>query len=137
MDCAAFFEAARAELGEIVAEPGQQTVGQQCVYEFYHPRVREHLGTEGLATSFNRSGAVWMPTGRQFAATLRVPERYGEAVSEALSPAPLSFDQTDHRGVAAPDGEMLTMLHFSHRTGEVSGDDLRATLSALGTAVAV
>ncbi|MXR52819.1 hypothetical protein GRX03_14540 [Halovenus sp. WSH3] len=137
MDCAAFFEAAGGQLGETVAEPSQQTAGGQCVYEFYHPRVRDHLGTEGLATSFNRSGVVWVPTGRQFAVTLRVPERYGEAVEEALDPAPLAFERTDHRGVSAPDGEMLTVLHFSLRSGGVSEEDVRGTLSALGTAAAV
>jgi hypothetical protein len=135
MDCSAFFETATDALGEAAVDPSRTSVGGQCVLEFYHPAVVSALGSDGLATSFNRSGVVWAPRGQQFAVQLRVPDTHDEAVREALASAPLSFDRTDHRGVSGPDGDLVTVLHFGLRTGEVDPVTVEATLAAVGEAL--
>lgn len=137
MDCTAFFETATAELAELAGDPTRSTPGGQCVYEFYHPRIQERFGDQGLATSFNRSGVVWSPVGRQLGVKIRVPDAHGDAVADALADAPLEFEQTDHRGAAAPDGEMVTVLHFAARASDVSTDATAATLAAVAAALAV
>jgi hypothetical protein len=136
MDCAAFFAAAEETL-ESAEDPKETTVGGQCVYEFYHPRVVAALGTDGLATRFNRSGVVWAPPARRFAAEIRVPDTHDDAVAAALGAAPLPFERTDHRGVSGPDGDVVTVLHFTTRQMDVSDDTLAATLSAVAEALAV
>lgn len=137
MDCAAFFEAVEARLADGYEEPSETVVGDQCVVEFYHPRVVERLGTDSLVGRFNRSGLVWAPRGDRLGVKLRVPGSHGEAVADALAGAPFPFEETDHRVVGAPDGEMVTVLHFSVRTGPVSDAELEATLEAVAAALAV
>jgi hypothetical protein len=136
MDCSDFFEAADAAL-TAAADPTRTETGGQCVYEFYHPRVVAALGTDGLAARFNRSGVVWAPPARRFAAELRVPDAHDDAVAAALSAAPLSFERTDHRGVSGPGGDVVTVLHFTTRAADVDADALDATLSAVADALAV
>ena len=137
MDCAAFFEAVGTRLGDRYAEPTETTVGDQCVVEFYHPRVVERLGTDSLVGRFNRSGLVWAPRGDRLGVKLRVPDPHGGPVADALAVAPFPFEETDHRVVGAPDGEMVTVLHYSLRTGPVSEADLEATLDAVADALDV
>jgi hypothetical protein len=137
MDCPAFFEVATDELGARAAEVTRATVGGQCVFEFYHPAVVATLGTDGLATSFNRSGVVWVPAARRLGVQVRVPDDRDQAVSSVLRDAPLAFDRTDHRGVSGPDGDVVTIVHFAARVEAVDDDALRGTLATLGAALAV
>lgn len=55
----------------------------------------------------------------------------------ALASAPFEFERTDHRGVGAPDGEMVSILHYSLRTANVSREELDATLAAVAEAPVV
>lgn len=137
MDCETFFQAVDETVGESAADPSRTTTAQQCVFECFHPRVVERLGTDGLATRFNRSGIVWAPTGRRLGVQIRVPAAQDAAVQDALEDAPLSFERTDHRGVSAPDGEMVSILHFSARTDGVSEPTVRETLRAVAAAFRV
>ena len=137
MDCAAFFEAVEGRLSGRHAEPTETVVGDQCVAEFYHPRVVERLGTDSLVGRFNRSGLVWATRGDRLGVKIRITDPHGEAVADALAGAPFPFEETDHRVVGAPDGEMVTVLHYSVRTGPVSREDLEATLDAVADALAV
>lgn len=135
--CRTFFEMVETSLGGRYDRPTRREPGGQCVVDFFHPRAVERLGTEGLATRFNRSGLVWAPPADRLAVQLRVPAAHDEAVTAALADAPVAFERTDHRGVAASDGEVVTMLHYSVRTGPVARDDLVATLDAVGAALVV
>lgn len=137
MDCEAFFGAVEARLSGRCEEPTETPAGDQCIVEFYHPRVVERLGIDTLVGRFNRSGLVWAPRGDRLGVKLRVPDPHGETVADALVGAPLAFEETDHRVVGAPDGEMVTVLHFSMRTGPVSEADLEATLDAVAAALGV
>lgn len=137
MDCESFFEAVSAVLGSLAHDPSQTAVGDQCVVEFYHPRVVDRLGTDSLVTRFNRSGLVWAPRGERLGVKIRVTDPHRDAVVDALAAAPYPFEETDHRVVGAPDGEMVTMLHFSLRTGPVSRSAFEDTLDAIAAALAV
>lgn len=137
MDCAAFFEAAETALADDASEPTRTTTADQCVYDFYHPRAVETFGTDGLVTRFNRSGVVWAPPARRLAVQLRVPAPHGDAVRAALADSPHAFERTDHRGVATPDGEMVTVLHFTVKATDVTDADLTGTLDAVATALSV
>ena len=137
MDCPAFFDAAEARLAERAVEPSRTAVGDQCVFEFYHPRVVERLGAGSLVTRFNRSGVVWAPRADHLKVKLRVTDPHRDAVVDALAASPFSFHETDHRVVGAPDGEMVTVLHYSMSTDGVSRADLDATIDALAGALAV
>jgi hypothetical protein len=137
MDCASFFETVADRLGSHAADPTETVVGDQCVVEFYHPRVVERLGTDSLVTRFNRSGLVWAPRGDRLGVKIRVTDPHRDAVTAALAAAPFSFEETDHRVVGAPDGEMVTILHYSVRTGPVSEADLHSTLDAVAAALAI
>lgn len=137
MDCAAFFEAVSERLSGRYEEPTETTVGDQCVVEFYHPRVIERLGADSLVARFNRSGLVWAPRGDRLGVKLRITDPHREAVVDALAGAPFPFEESDHRVVGAPDGEMVTILHYALRTGPVSRDDFEATLAAVADALAV
>ena len=137
MDCATFFDLLDERLGDRHHEPSRTTVGDQCVVEFYHPRVVERLGTGSLVTRFNRSGVVWAPLADHLKVKLRVTDPHRDAVVEALDRAPFAFAETDHRVVGAPDGEMVTVLHYSMSTDGVSRAEVEATLDAVGAALAV
>lgn len=137
MDCAAFFELVADRLGDHSVEPTRTATGGQCVVDFFHPRTEERLGTDGLATRFNRSGVVWVPDADRLGVRLRVPATHGDAIAEALAGAPFPFDRTDHRGVVTPDGEVVTVLHVSLRTDDVARGDLEATLDAVARALSV
>lgn len=137
MDCEAFLEAVEARLPDAAVDPTSTVVGDQCVVEFYHPRVVERLGDNSLVARFNRSGLVWVPRGARLGVKIRVTDPYRDAVAGALAAAPFAFEETDHRVVGAPDGEMVTMLHFSVRTGPVSTAELASTLDAVGAALTV
>ena len=137
MDCQGFFEAVEERLSGRYEDPTQAAVGNQCVVEFYHPRVVERMGTDSLVTRFNRSGLVWAPRADRLGVKLRVNDAHGEAVTDALAGSPFPFEESDHRVVSAPDGEMLTIVHYSLRTEIPSGDDLAATLDAVAGALAV
>jgi len=137
MDCEAFVGAVEARLPGSAGDPTSTVVGDQCVVEFYHPRVVERLGDGSLVARFNRSGLVWAPRGDRLGVKLRVTDPHGDAVADALAAAPFAFEETDHRVVGAPDGEMVTVLHFSLRTGPVRPAELEATLDAVGRALAV
>jgi len=137
MDCAAFFEAVEGRLSAHAVDPGTTVVGDQCVVEFYHPRVVERLGADGLAARFNRSGVVWAPRADHLKVKLRIPDPHRDAVAEALSAAPFPFEETDRRVVVAPDGGTVTMLHYSVSTDGVSRSDLETTLDAVARALAV
>jgi len=137
MDCAAFFEAVDERLSGRYADPTQTVVGNQCIVEFYHPRVVERMGSDSLVTRFNRSGLVWAPGGDRLGVKLRVTDAYGEAVTEALAGSPFPFEESDHRVVSAPDGEMMTIVHYSLRTEVPTDADLTATLDAVADALAV
>ena len=137
MDCQGFFEAVEERLSDRYADPTRTVVGDQCVVEFFHPRVVERLGADSLVTRFNRSGAVWAPRADHLKIKLRVTDPHRDAVVEALAAAPLAFDETDHRVVGAPDGEMVTVLHYGTSTDEVSRADLEGTLDAVAAALAV
>lgn len=137
MDCEAFFETVRARLSARYEDPTETAVGDQCVVEFYHPRVVERLGIDSLVTRFNRSGLVWAPRADRLGVKLRITDPHGEAVADALGAAPFPFEESDHRVVGAPDGEMVTVRHYSLRTGPVPRDDLVSTLDAVAEALAV
>lgn len=137
MDCPAFFEAVETRLSGRYEEPTETVVGDQCVVEFYHPRVVERLGTDSLVGRFNRSGLVWAPRGDRLGVKLRVPDPHGGAVADALAGAPFPFEETDHRVVGAPDGEMVTVLHYSLRTGPISREEFETTLDAVAAALEV
>lgn len=137
MDCASFFETVSERLGAHAEDPSETVVGDQCVVEFYHPRVVERLGTDSLVTRFNRSGLVWATRGDRLGVKIRVPDPHRDAVADALEAAPYPFEEIDHRVVGAPDGEMVTVLHYSVRTGPVSESDLVATLDAVAAALDV
>jgi hypothetical protein len=109
----------------------------QCVVDFFHPRIVERLGSDGLAVRFNRSGVVWAPSGGHFGAELRVPAGHDEAVRAALADAPVPFERSDHRGVGAPDGELVTVLHYSGRASDVSVTCRDETLDAVAAALDV
>lgn len=136
MACESFFQTVADRLGSHATDPTETVVGDQCVVEFYHPRVVDRLGTDSLVTRFNRSGLVWAPRGDRLGVKIRVIDSHRDAVREALEAAPVSFEETDHRVVGAPDGEMVTILHYSVRTGPVSEVDLEATLDAVAAALA-
>lgn len=136
MDCESFFESVADRLGSHATDPTETVVGDQCVVEFYHPRVVDRLGTDSLVTRFNRSGLVWAPRGDRLGVKIRVTDPHRDAVIEALEAAPFPFEETDHRVVGAPDGEMVTILHYSVRTGPVSEADLQSTLDAVAVALA-
>jgi hypothetical protein len=137
MDCPAFFDAVEERLSGRYEDPTQTAVGNQCVVEFYHPRIVERMGTNSLVTRFNRSGLVWAPRVDRVGARLRVTDEHGEAVTAALARSPFPFEESDHRVVSAPDGKMATILHYSLRTEVASRDDLEATLDAVADALAV
>ena len=137
MDCQGFFEAVETRLADRYEEPTRTVVGDQCVVEFFHPRVVERLGTGSLVTRFNRSGVVWAPRADHLKIKLRVTDPHRDAVVDALAVAPFSFDETDHRVVGAPDGEMVTILHYGVSTDGVSRAELEATLDAVAEALAV
>jgi|GEM_PF-6371712 len=137
MDCESFFETVTAALDSVAEDPSQTVVGDQCVVEFYHPRVVDRLGTDSLVTRFNRSGLVWAPRGERLGVKIRVTDLHRDAVVDALATAPYPFEETDHRVVGAPDGEMVTMLHFSLRTGPVSQSAFEETIEAIAAALAV
>ena len=137
MDCAAFFEAVDARLGEWAEAPNRTTVGEQCVVEFYHPRTVARLGDGSLVARFNRSGVVWAPRADHLKVKLRVPAAHRAGVVAALAAVPFPVDETDHRIVGAPDGEMVTVLHFSISTDGVTPDEVGTTLDALAAALAI
>jgi len=137
MDCDAFFELVEERLSGGYEDPTRTVVGDQCVVEFYHPRVVERLGTHSLVTRFNRSGVVWAPRADHLKVKLRVPDPYGEAVVDALAAAPFPFSESDHRVVSATGGQMVTVLHYGMSTDEVAREDLDATLDAVAEALAV
>jgi hypothetical protein len=137
MTCESFFAAVDRVLGDRYRAPSSTATGGQCVVDFFHPRIVERLGTDGLAVRFNRSGVVWAAAGRHVGAELRIPAAHDDAVRAALAPAPLPFERSDHRGVAAPDGEMVTVLHYTARAAGVSVADRDATLEAVGAALEV
>lgn len=136
MDCQSFFATVEHYLGDRCERPTRLTPGRQCVYEFFHPRIPDALGTDGVAATFNRSGVVWAPPEDRLGVRLRVPESHGDAVSDALAGAPLSFERTDHRGVVRA-GEVVTVLHYAVSATDVSPEVLEATLSTLADALAV
>lgn len=137
MDCPEFFAVVEATLADRCERPTRSTPGDQCVFEFFHPRVADRLGTDGLATRFNRSGVVWAPRRDRLAVQVRVPAAHDDAVSTALAAAPFAVERTDHRRVSAPGGEVVAMLHYSIRASDVSPDAFDATLSAVAVALAV
>lgn len=136
VDCEAFFERVETHLGGRYERPDRTTSGGQCVVDFFHPRTLDAFG-DGLAGSFNRSGVVWVPAAARLGVQLRVPEAHGDAVAGALAGAPFAFDRTDHRGVSRPDGEMVTVLHFSTRASGASPAAVDRTLAAVGAALSV
>lgn len=136
MDCETFFATVDAHLGTHWEQPTRTATGDQCVVDFFHPRVIERFGAEGLGTQFNRSGIVWVPRAERLSVQLRVPETHAGAVTEALAGTPLSVDRTDHRGVPV-DGTVVTVLHYAMQATGVSRDTLDETLSALAVALSV
>jgi hypothetical protein len=137
MDCEDFFDAVDRRLTGRYREPTRTTAGTQCVVDFFHPRIVARFGTDGLATRFNRSGVVWAPAGARLGVELRVPATHEAAVAAALADAPFAFDCTDHRGVTAPGGETVTVLHFTAREADVDRTARDATLDAVADALAV
>lgn len=106
MDCEAFFRAVERHLGGRYERPTRTTSGGQCVVDFFHPRIAERFGADGVGTQFNRSGVVWVPAADRLGVQLRAPAAHDGAVADALAVAPVAFDRTDHRGVPAPDGPL-------------------------------
>jgi hypothetical protein len=137
MECESTFDAVESHLGEWWVRPTTTTAHGQCVVDFFHPRTVERLGEDGLVTAFNRSGVVWAPSGRLLRIQLRVPETFDEAVRNALAAAPFPADRTDHRGASAPDGEMVSLLHYTIRGTGVTDDAFDATLAAVADALRV
>lgn len=137
MECDEFFALVEQRLSERYLEPTTTETGGQCVVEFFHPRVVERFGSDGLVTRFNRSGLVWAPPVDRLGAKLRVTDAVDGAVADALGRAPFPLERRDNRVVGAPDGEMVTILHFSTRTGPVSRADLETTLEAIADALSV
>lgn len=137
MDCKRFFAAVETHLGDRAGEGSRTETGGQCVVDFFHPRIVERFGTAGVQSQFNRSGVVWAPAVSRLGIQLRIPAEHDDAVGEALADAPLTFDRTDHRGVSAPEGEMVTVVHYSARASDVDGGTLDATLAAVAVALAV
>lgn len=137
MDCERFFEAVDAHFGDRAAEVGRTETAGQCVVDFFHPRIVGRFGTTGVQSQFNRSGVVWVPPVDRVRIQLRIPAAHDDAVTDALADAPLPFERTDHRGVSAPDGEMVTVLHYSADASDVSENALDATLAAVATALVV
>lgn len=136
MDCEQFFAAVDAHL-DTAGGVSRTETGGQCVVDFFHPRIVDRFGTTGVQSQFNRSGVVWVPPVDRLGVQLRVPAAHEDAVEEALADAPLAFERIDHRGVSAPGGEMVTVLHYSAGASGVSGDTLDATVAAVGTALRV
>mgnify|MGYP000563184336 CR=1 FL=1 len=137
MDCDAFFDRVEDRLGGAVERSTRTRTSHQCVFDFFHPRTTERLGADGLVTAFNRSGVVWAPPARRLGVQLRVPAAVEESVARALAAAPFPAERTDHRGAAAPDGEMVSLVHFAVRASDVTDDQLTATLDAVADAVRI
>jgi hypothetical protein len=137
MECEPTFDAVEGHLDGLWVRPTTTTAHGQCVVDFFHPRTVERLGADGLVTAFNRSGVVWAPSGRLLRVQLRVPEAFDEAVLAALAAAPFPADRTDHRGAAAPDGEMVSLLHYTVRGTAVTDGAFDATLAAVADALRV
>jgi len=137
MDCERFFRIVDAQFGAHYVEPIRTESGGQCVVDFFHPRVVDRFGTAGVGTQFNRSGVVWVSEAGRLAIQLRVPEESDDAVRAALADAPLAVERTDHRGVATPDGEIVTVVHYSVGVDGVTVEELETTLSTVAGALAV
>jgi hypothetical protein len=136
MDCTAFFGLVDEVVGDLLVRPRWTETGGQCVVDFFHPRTAARLGDDSLVTAFNRSGVVWAGPARRLGVQLRIPAADEKRVAPALAAAPFPAERTDRRGASAPDGEMVTLVHYSIRTADVTDGELRATLDAIGAALA-
>jgi hypothetical protein len=137
MNCDSTFETVEDHLGDLWVRPTTTTAHAQCVVDFFHPRTVERLGDDGVVTAFNRSGVVWAPPGRRLGIQLRVPDDFDAEVRSALDAAPFPVSKTDHRGASAPDGEMVSLLHYAIRATDVADEAFDATLAAVADALRV
>ncbi|MFB6187033.1 MAG: hypothetical protein ABEI86_09240 [Halobacteriaceae archaeon] len=135
MECQEFFTKIENTIESQGIDTSRATPGTQCVFEFYHPKIVDIFGPDGLATQFNRSGIVWIPDDHQLSVQLRIPDEYGPTVSNALNEAPIEFNQTDHRGITTSDGNIVTILHFSGRAYNVKPTTLDSILTAISVAM--